>query len=258
MAQTEIKILVLAVTIIVIVLAATLVVFFMYFQKKKTIYILKQRETQQRFEKEINQSRLEIQEQALQNISWEIHDNIGQLLSVAKMQLNMLKHSLPEEQKNSISETSGIVGKSLEELRGLSKSLNPATIKNKGLLESIKFEVDRFNRLNVINAELNIKGEEFSLSNEKEIILFRILQEFCNNTLKYAKATSLIIELNFSKKKLEIYASDNGKGFDLKDDSKEIGIGIINIKSRAELIGAKLTLNSEIEKGTKLYISCSK
>jgi len=258
MDQKEIQILVLAVTIIIIVLAASLVVFLLYFQKKKVAYILKQRETQKQFEEEINKSKLEIQEQTLKNISWEIHDNIGQLLSVAKMQLNIVQMSVPEEQQIKIQETGDIVGKSLEELRGLAKSLNPETIKNKGLIESLELEMARFNRLNVIDASLEIQGESYNLSNEKEIILFRILQEFCNNTLKYSKADKLIIQLNYNENNLEIIAEDNGIGFDINDTSKQLGIGLINIRSRGKLIGAKIDLNSEENVGTKLYISCPK
>ncbi|GGK38232.1 MULTISPECIES: sensor histidine kinase [Flavobacteriaceae] len=258
MDQKEIQILVLAVTIIIIVLAASLVVFLLYFQKKKVAYILKQRETQKQFEEEINKSKLEIQEQALKNISWEIHDNIGQLLSVAKMQLNILQMNVPEAEKIKIQETSAIVGKSLEELRGLAKSLNPETIKNKGLIESLELEMARFNRLNVIDASLTIKGETYNLSNEKEIILFRILQEFCNNTLKYSKAENLNIQLNYNENNFEINAEDNGIGFNINDTSKQHGIGILNIRSRGILIGAKIDLNSKENVGTKLYISCPK
>ncbi|REE83619.1 hypothetical protein BX611_0913 [Lutibacter oceani] len=258
MDQKEIQILVLAVTIIVIVLAATLVVFLLYFQKKKVAYILKQKEIQKKFEEEINKSRIEIQEQALKNISWEIHDNIGQLLSVAKMQLNIVQMSLPNEQQIKIQETGQIVGKSLEELRGLAKSLNPETIKNKGLIDSLQLEVNRFNRLNVLEASLNITNEPFDLSNEKEIILFRILQEFCNNTLKYSKAEKLNIQLNFANNHLEITAQDNGIGFNVNDTSKQNGIGLLNIKSRGKLIGAEIDLKSEENIGTKLYISCPK
>lgn len=258
MDQKEIQILVLAVTIIIIVLAASLVVFLLYFQKKKVAYILKQRETQKQFEEEINKSKLEIQEQALKNISWEIHDNIGQLLSVAKMQLNILQMNVPEAEKIKIQETSAIVGKSLEELRGLAKSLNPETIKNKGLIESLELEMARFNRLNVIDASLIIEGETYNLSNEKEIILFRILQEFCNNTLKYSKAENLNIQLNYNENNFEINAEDNGIGFNINDTSKQHGIGILNIRSRGILIGAKIDLNSKENVGTKLYISCPK
>jgi len=256
--QKEIQILVLIVTIIVIVLAATLVVFLMYFQKKKTTYILKQRETQQQFEEEITKSKLEIQEQALQNISWEIHDNVGQLLSVARMQLNMLQLNVPEDQQSKIQETGDIVSKSLQELRGLAKSLNPDTIKNKGLIESISLEIDRFNRLKFINATLKTLGEPFNLSDEKEVILFRILQEFSNNTLKYSKAKNLTISINYTNNQLELFAEDDGVGFDLNDTSKQKGIGLLNMKSRVKLIGGEIELKSSEENGTKLYISCPK
>lgn len=258
MEQTEIQILVFVTTIIVLILAITLIVFFFYFQQKKTAYLLKQRETQLLFEEEITKSKLEIQEQALQNISWEIHDNVGQLLSVAKMQINMMQYGLPEKEQQSIAEIGDIVGKSLQELRGLAKSLNPETIKNKGLVESLNQEIERYNRLNFINASLEVSEDYFELSNEKEIILFRILQEFCNNTLKYSKAKNLKINLDFKTDLLNIIAEDNGIGFDINDISKQTGIGLINIKSRGELIGAKIDLKSDTNKGTKLYISCPK
>jgi len=258
MNQIEIQILVFVVTIVILVLVVAVVLFFSFFQQKKTAFLIEQRDTQKRFEEEINKSKLEIQEQALKNISWEIHDNIGQLLSVAKMQLNILQMSVPEAQQIKIQETGAIVGKSLEELRGLAKSLNPETIKNKGLIESLELEMARFNRLNVIDASLEINGTTFDLSNEKEIILFRILQEFCNNTLKYAKASTLTIHLNFYENNLEIKAEDNGIGFNINDTSKQHGIGLINIRSRGKLIGAKIDLKSEENVGTKLYISCPK
>lgn len=258
MEQTEIQLLVFVTTIIVLILAISLVVFFSYFQKKKTNYLIQQRETQKRFEEEINKSKMEIQEQALQNISWEIHDNVGQLLSVAKMQLNMIQYSLPEENQASIQETSEIVGKSLQELRGLAKSLNPETIKNKGLIESVSQEIERYNRLNFIDASIEISEDYYDLSNEKEIILFRILQEFCNNTLKYSKAKNLTINLDFKENRLEISAEDNGIGFDINDSEKHTGIGLLNMKSRGVLIGAEIDLKSVINQGTKLYISCPK
>lgn len=258
MEQTEIQILVFVTTIIILILAITLIVFFFYFQQKKTAYLIKQREIQLRFNEEITKSKMEIQEQALQNISWEIHDNVGQLLSVAKMQLNIVQEEIPEKQQFKIQETSDIIGKSLLELRGLAKSLSPDTIKNKGLIESLEIEVDRFNRLNVIDASLNIVNEPFHLSNEKEIILFRILQEFCNNSLKYAQAKNLSIQLTFEDSCIKILASDNGIGFNVNNVENHTGIGLLNMKSRGNLISAEIDLISSINEGTKLYISCPK
>lgn len=174
------------------------------------------------------------------------------------MQLNMIQYSLPEENQASIQETSEIVGKSLQELRGLAKSLNPETIKNKGLIESVSQEIERYNRLNFIDASIEISEDYYDLSNEKEIILFRILQEFCNNTLKYSKAKNLTINLDFKENRLEISAEDNGIGFDINDSEKHTGIGLLNMKSRGVLIGAEIDLKSVINQGTKLYISCPK
>lgn len=258
MDQKQIQILIFATTIIVLILAITLILFFFYFQQKKTAYLIKQRETQQSFEEEITKSKMEIQEQALQNISWEIHDNVGQLLSVAKMQLNMIQYSLPDAQQIKVQETGDIIGKSLQELRGLAKALNPETIKNSGLIDSIKLEVDRFNRLNFINATLEISDDFYNLSDDKEIVLFRILQEFSNNTLKYSKAKNLKISLKYSSNQLDIYAEDDGIGFDINDPSKQHGIGLLNMKSRAKLIGGKININSSENSGTKLHISCPK
>ncbi len=258
MDNKEIEILIFITTIIVLVLALTLILFFFKFQQKKTAYLLKQREAQKKFEEEISKSKLEIQEQALQNISWEIHDNVGQLLSVAKMQLNIMQVSLPESHQQKVIETGEIIGKSLQELRGLAKSLNPDTIKSKGLIESITLEINRFNRLNFISATLKVIHEPYSLSDEKEIILFRTLQEFFNNTLKHAKANKLDVVLQFTDSSLEISAEDNGVGFDIDDKSNRTGIGLVNMKSRAKLIGAKIDLISSLNKGTKLLISCPK
>jgi hypothetical protein len=258
MDQTEIQVLIFVVTIIVLILAITLILFFSFFQKKKTVYLLEQRETKIRFEEEITKSKWEIQEQALKNISWEIHDNVGQLLSVAKMQINILQMELPEIQQNKIIEVGEIVGKSLQELRGLAKSLNPETIKNKGLIESLTHEIDRFNRLNFINASLKVSNESFNLSNEKEIILFRILQESFNNTLKHSKANILSVRLNFNPSDLEIFVEDDGVGFDMNATNNFGGIGLLNMESRTKLIGAKFVMESAENKGTKLYISCPK
>lgn len=258
MDQTEIQVLIFVVTIIVLILAITLILFFSFFQKKKTAYLLEQRETKIRFEEEITKSKWEIQEQALKNISWEIHDNVGQLLSVAKMQINILQMELPEIQQNKIIEVGDIVGKSLQELRGLAKSLNPETIKNKGLIESLTHEIDRFNRLNFINASLKVSNESFNLSNEKEIILFRILQESFNNTLKHSKANILSVRLNFNPSNLEIFVEDDGVGFDMNATNNFGGIGLLNMESRTKLIGAKFVMESAENEGTKLYISCPK
>jgi signal transduction histidine kinase len=117
----------------------------------------------------------------------------------------------------------------------------------------VKNEVDRLNRIGAMEAKLTIVGDKVNFENKKdEIILFRILQEFSSNTLKYAQAENLNITINYHKDNLEISAEEDGIGFDI--NSAEKGSGLINMQKRAEMINADFQLKSQPEKGTTLHL----
>jgi len=138
MDKEEIKILIFGISLVLVILGGALIVFFLYFQAKKAKYLQQQAEQRKRFEEEITLSKIEIREKTLENISWEIHDNVGQLLSVAKMQLNIFQLGLNDEQQKELKETSDLIGKSLQELRNLARSLNPANFRTLGFLKAVK------------------------------------------------------------------------------------------------------------------------
>ncbi len=246
-------IVILITTLMVILLVVVIIVIFSIFQNRKMKFLLEKRADEIRFEEEIIKSQLETQEQTLQNISWELHDNVGQLLSVAKMQLNMLQPDVANGQKNILDETGDIISKSLQEIRTLSKLLNPETVKNMGLQEAIELELHRFNRLNFLEADLEIKGEQIPIDQKDEIILFRILQEFLSNSVKHAKAKSLTVTLDYKIDKLIIIAKDSGVGFDEKKISK--GSGLINMQSRAKLIDTDFNIKSKENQGVTLTLT---
>lgn len=239
--------------IVVILLLTTFgIVFFITFQKRKNKLLLDKYEAEKRFEKEITQAKLEIQEQTLKNVGWELHDNIGQLLSVANMQLNMLSRTIEESKRSSITEVKEVVANSLQEVRSLSKSLNNEVVNYAGLQASVINEITRFNRLNLINSQFNSVGECKKISQKDEIILFRILQEFFSNVIKHSKAEILSVKFNYTLEKLDISASDNGRGFDPESITKSSGL--INMESRAKLINTEFTLNSSENGGTSLSL----
>lgn len=240
-------------TFTVIILVVVIIIIFSIFQNRKVKFQYEQKEAEQRFEEEIIKSQLETREQTLQNISWELHDNVGQLLSVARMQLNMLQPTVAENQKNLVQETGEIISKSLQEIRTLSKLLNPEVVKNIGILDAVKLEVDRFNRLNFINATLNVLGEPVPIDHKDEIILFRILQEFLSNSVKHSKTDKLEVTLNYTDKSLVIIAQDFGVGFD--DNTVKKGSGLLNMQSRAKLIYTDFQLKSDKEKGVSLTLT---
>jgi signal transduction histidine kinase len=241
------------VTFAVLLLAIMVILFFVTFQKRKNKLLLDQIEQQKAFDEEIARTQSEIQEQTLKHIGWELHDNVGQLLAYANMQLNMLSTAVPEDMKSKVAETTKIVKDSLTEVRALSKSLNHDVLLNMGLEESITNELNRLKRMKFGSAELHIEGEKRALNDKKhEIIIFRILQEFFSNSVKYSEANSLKITLDYQPELLKIIASDDGIGFNM--DSAEQGSGLINMKSRAELINATFSLKSQPDEGVLLTI----
>ncbi|AWM14398.1 histidine kinase [Flavobacterium sediminis] len=229
-------------------LCFVIILLIVIFQQKKNKLLIKQVEEKKNFEREIVESQIEIKEQTLRNISWELHDNIGQLLTLAKIQLQKIEHSDTRELHDNLTRI-------LNEVRALSKVTNPDYISQITLEDALKLEIERFNRLNYIESTLELKGNFSHINPKAEIIIFRILQEFFSNTIKHSKATKLnvVVEYNNLTNELIIEANDNGKGFDTSTNFA-MGVGLLNMKKRASLIQADIKLNSKIDVGTNLLI----
>ncbi|GAA3627546.1 sensor histidine kinase [Flavivirga jejuensis] len=241
------------ITVLVIV-TSLVVIFFMVFQKRKNKLLLDKIKQKQAFEEEIAQAQTEIQEQTLKNIGWELHDNVGQLLSFASMQLSILKMQVADDVKEKFKDTSDALKNSLSEVRALSKTLNNEVVLNIGFEKSITNELDRLKKMKFTSAELKTVGEKIDFTDRKhEIIIFRILQEFLSNSVKYSEAENLTITIEYQVENLKITATDDGKGFDINDIEK--GSGLINMKSRASLIHAELDLLSKPNEGVQLIIN---
>jgi two-component system NarL family sensor kinase len=245
MVEKSSEVVIIITTVIVLLMAFGIILLFSIFQRRKNDLLKDQEKEREKFEKEIAETQIEIREETLRNISWELHDNIGQLLTLAKIQLQ-------NATKENIKEVSDTITRGLTEVRSLSKLINPEAINNIHLHEAVQLEVDRFNRLNFIDSSLNVLGDVKEIDKKHNIIIFRILQEFFSNTIKHSRASILKISLNYKENSLKIIAQDNGVGF--TSDSQKEGIGLINIKKRAQLIGAEINFLSEKEKGTMLEI----
>lgn len=252
MLQKEELFLIVYVITIVFILVLFVVIFFLAFIRRKNSFLQEQYEAKQVFKDELAKSQLEIQEATLKNIAWELHDNVGQLLSVATMQLNILSRSIPEHLNPSFEETKLIIKQTTQEIRSISKVLNNDVVLKNGLVMSIQEEINRFNRLGYLQASLSVIGDMVPLKSESAIILFRIVQESFSNVLKHSKASKLLVILDFREKALEVLIKDNGVGFNTEERS--FGSGMMTLKKRAELIEAELSISSEIGKGTKIIL----
>ncbi len=238
---------------VLVIITSLVIIFFVVFLKRKNKLLLDKMKQQQMFNEEIVKARTETQEQTLKNIGWELHDNIGQLLTFANMQLSLLKMQMPEDVQEKFKDTTDALKQSLTEVRLLSKTLNNEVILNAGFEKSITNELKRLKKMKFDSAELEIKGEKVDFTNKQhEIIIFRILQEFLSNSVKYSQAKNLAIILDYKGDNMIVTAKDDGKGFNIDEVKK--GSGLINMKSRAALINANLNLESKPNEGSQLVL----
>jgi len=208
-------------------------------------------------EKEILKAQLEIQEEVSNKISREIHDNISLGLTLSKLQIT---NFLEQDQSNKHLLTSSVelITKSLIDLNDISKSLDSSQLFSHGLVDVLEAEIAVISRSKIVDVVFEVRGETVFLDSEKELIIFRIFQEACNNILKHAKASTITIDLVYEKNHVHLKISDDGKGFNIEETIKAKEIrkmsGIKNIYQRAEIIGAETHIYSTPNIGTTIHI----
>lgn len=252
MDKTQVIYLVLITVVTMLLLVSMVFVLFIVFNKRRVKFILEKQEALRKAELENARVRIETQEMLLRNISWELHDNVGQLLSVSKMQLSMLPEPDSESEKKILNDTLELLTQVLDDIRSLSRTLNTDHIGFMGLVRSVEFEIDRLNRLKYIKANFSLKGMPQEINNDDEIVLFRIIQEWISNVIKHAKATHFNLEFIFDHDFLTIIADDNGTGMDLKPE--KYGLGMKNIISRLKLLNGDIKMENKKEGGLRSIV----
>ncbi len=253
MLQREEVLLIIYFILIIFILIVFGLVFFMVFQRRKNKLIHEKLMVELNYKSEIEKSKFEIQEQTLKNVAWELHDNIGQLLSVVNLQLNIMSKNDCNHIQSHLKEVKSVVQITVQEIRSLSKTLNNEVVQMMGVIRSIELELERINRLKYAHTSFVIKGNPIPINNQDEIIIFRIIQEFLSNTIKHAKAKNINLMLEFTENFLYLSILDDGQGFDVLKESESSGLQ--NMKSRARLLNADFNLYSEIQKGTQIKLT---
>ncbi|SNS08426.1 Histidine kinase [Belliella buryatensis] len=196
---------------------------------------------QAEFDKTILNAEKEIQEETLSHVGRELHDNIGQLLSLTKLTLNSSK---PEK----IQEGRQLVNQVIKEVRTLSKDLNLDWVNAIDLEAFIKRELSKLEDLNFCQIEFERIGEPEGVDQSKKLVLIRVIQECLNNVIKHAKPKRLGINLVQNPQHLEVHIEDDGVGFDTEKASN--GSGMYNLQKRMQTIGGSISITSELGKGT--------
>ncbi len=227
----------------ILLLLVTFIIAFLFIHQKK--YFEHQKRISQlnaKYQEETMKAQMEMQEKTLEYVGRELHDNIGQILSLIKLNLNN-----PEPEQ--IADSKSLVSNAIKDLRALSHRMNLNWATDISLHDFIESESKKIGNIGNFKVVYQSNGSLTIENNEDKVVLFRIIQECINNILKHADAK----EIKFLvEEEQHLTILDNGKGFNLEEVEK--GSGIVNLKNRAHLIGAELKIGSEIGVGTQIDI----
>jgi hypothetical protein len=236
-------------------LVCSVVYFVVLYRNRQLRNKKEQEELHAAFHQELLKTQLEVQEQTLNYISTEIHDNITQVLSFVKLTLANIASSSEGEKKLKINESRELVAQTITDLRDMSKSLSFEHIASLGLIQTIKKEVERINKSELLNVSFSNEGEIYSLGEQRELVLFRIFQETLNNTLKHSGAKHFKIILQYHSDLFNLTLEDDGSGFSAEKLDNKHGSGLRNIENRATLIGGQAIIQSAPGKGCSVEIT---
>lgn len=204
--------------------------------------LYKELKTKTQFLEEAQLSIIQTQETERQRLAKDLHDDLGGTLSAIKGKIANEKAS---------QEAINLVEKAIHDLRYISRNLSPPELENDGLIISIKNTIDRIQHVSNINFTFITFGEKQRLHQDIKLNIYRIITELINNILKHSKAQNAIIQLIYYQESLNIIVEDDGVG--IKSDKNNWGIGLKNITSRVEFLGAKLNIDSS-SVGTTIII----
>src|SRR5258706_2180303 len=231
-----------------------IIVFFTYYRKKRREHFHQAEEMEKKFEEELLRSKLEVQEQVFNYISQEIHDNVGQVLSTARIQANIISQTsqFNEELIDNIKQN---ISTALSDLRDIARSLSSDRIKSLSILNVMTAEIERLNKFADFKTTLSTEGTEKPIEETRKLFLFRILQEALQNIIRHSEASNVVVTFYYLEKIVKVIVEDDGKGFDsVSMDKTGPGIGMMNIKSRVAFVCGSFNFFSAVNQGTKLLI----
>ncbi|MGG9964747.1 sensor histidine kinase [Ferruginibacter sp. SUN106] len=201
-----------------------------------------------RMHKDKIQAEIDTLENERRRIASDLHDELGPLLSAVKLQINNIE-TVGAEDQQLVVKSSQHIDSIIQKLREISNNLMPNTLLRKGLKNAIDELAETYKKASKLEIKFTCE-QEVRLDQNKEINIYRIVQEVLHNTIKHSGANLLLISLRKDDNRILLATADNGKGFDFFSTAKELkGLGLRNLQSRAEVMGGEMICNSQPGKG---------
>jgi two-component system, NarL family, sensor kinase len=240
----------------IIVLALFIVVYLRQKSRHEKV-VTEQKFRQLEEEKKLMAAKLlvEGQEEERKRIATELHDGLGVLLSATKMQFSTIRDKSPEN-RELIEKASKMLEQASGDVRKISHNMMPGLLLKLGLYEAVEDLFENLDENENLNASCTISGDhEHRLPENKEIMLYRIIQEMVNNTLKHAEARNIGIQIQILHEAIDIVYSDDGKGFDFNEKMENESIGLKSITSRVNFLNGSLSVDSKPGNGVNYSLN---
>ena len=198
----------------------------------------------------------EVQEEERRHLARELHDEIGQSLTAAKITLQSVTGNGGNATVARVQETTAILDRLLGQVRQISLDLRPSMLDDLGLVPALRSLIDQQGRRASVEMRLSAENVPESLDAKVQTTCFRIAQEAITNALRHAHATRVEVDLRRDDENLRLVIRDNGTGFDVESaQAQAVGLGLIGIKERAALLGGRVRIISSPNKGTSIEVS---
>jgi len=233
-------------TLLLALFALFIITYLLVQKQKQNAYQLEKSSMIYNHQNKILLTRVEEQEKTMDQISKEIHDNVGQLLNFMKMNIYAIEHlSTSENQLKIIDKTKQLLDHVIRDVHSISHSLNSEFIKSKGLFTALEEELEYITFSHDLVCKVNETGKHKTFSPDKELLIFRIAQEAIHNITKHAQATAINISLDYGENTFVMKIADNGIGFEKQKIYDLNGIGFLNMFHRAKLMNGTLDIETK-------------
>lgn len=232
-------------SLVLAVVGGFMFVMIIFYQKRKIRNIREQQRLVAQYEQAVLKAKVEIREETLKYVGQELHDNVGQVLSLIKLYL-----SHPNtQQKTGIKQ---LIDQAIMDIRLLSQDLNINRAEQYSLSDFIEQELNKVHKAGVIRISFDNEGFCDPATMQNRLMISRIFQECINNIIKHAEAKHIFVKLAAEKSGCILSIADDGVGFDV--DAAHTGSGLINILDRVKLIGGDIEVASTLNQGTTIKL----
>ncbi|MEO1254290.1 MAG: ATP-binding protein [Bacteroidota bacterium] len=237
-------------TISVMLMAFSVVFFVLLYRRRMLESQLEMQEVKTKHQQEMLNATLKSQEAERNRLGTELHDGVGAMLSSIKLNLQVTKQ---KEGVSTLDQILGYLDETITQVRSISHQMMPIILKKYGLKRAVE---DLFEKASNDQFEIIIKGwQDPRLEEEHALMLYRIVQELLTNSIKHAKATLVTLSISkFTESLLLLRYTDNGIGFPPTVLSRAEGMGLLNIKNRAQAINAQVTFSNSDEGGAQVNL----